>query len=76
LNRWNSIDALAVALLKRRRVTHADASDIAETASRGPKRTPPGRIDDWGPLIKHIEFRMQWPGGIEECIRHLRSESL
>ncbi len=68
LNRWNCIEALAAALMKRRRVTYADASDIVETASRGPKSTPKGRIDGWTRLIAHIEFRMQWPGGIDELI--------
>jgi len=69
LRQWNAVKALAYVLLKFRRVTYANAKNLAEAANRFPeKRSPEGRVDGWDPLVKHIEFRIRWPGGIEEAI--------
>lgn len=70
--KWNSVEALAAELLKCRKIDHANARAIVDAAERQElRKLPPGRIDNWDRLVEHVQFLIQWPGGIEEFIANL-----
>lgn len=67
---WNAVESLAVNLLQRKTLTHADCHGIFDAYSACEReQTLPVDLKPivWQRLIKHIQWRIEYPGGAREA---------